>query len=515
MGESVAVAVGVRNPWQAIGQLALFVLALFFADASITAWRRGNRAVALFVGGCLTFYMLASVTRAYWVFWQGAPWPNAATLFSLGVVLVMGYALSADLLRAKQLVLELGEREDEANLAADAASLGVWTRDIVRDRISASRKWRELFGFSPGEPISIEQVLERVHPDDRSAFGDRLTEAANQRGDYQSEFRLVLPDGSLRWIAALGRVEHDAKGRSLRSRGACIDVTARKQAEQEMLGLRQDIAHVGRVSVMGQLSSALAHEIQQPLGAILRNAEAAALFLQHPSPDLLEITAILEDIRKDDQRASEVIDRMRTLLRREEVAMTSLDIGEVVGDVGALLHPDAAARHVALHLNVPAGLPPVHGDRVQIQQVLLNLILNGMDALEGTVHPGRSVTVMARRMAAASVEISVVDTGAGIAADQLARIFEPFFTTKAKGMGMGLSISRSIVESHGGRLWAETNTGRGAVFRFTLPIGRASLPTRGAVRSGHNPPVSRGLSGGPTAAVDSHQSAVPVVPPRV
>ena len=210
MGESVAVAVGVRNPWQAIGQLALFVLALFFADASITAWRRGNRAVALFVGGSLTFYMLASVTRAYWVFWQGAPWPNAATLFSLGAVLVMGYALSADLLRAKQLVLELGEREDEANLAADAASLGVWTRDIVRDRISASRKWRELFGFSPGEPISIEQVLERVHPDDRSAFGDRLTEVAKQRGDYQSEFRLVLPDGSLRWIAALGRVEHDA-----------------------------------------------------------------------------------------------------------------------------------------------------------------------------------------------------------------------------------------------------------------------------------------------------------------
>ena len=474
MGESVAVAVGVRNPWQAIGQLALLVLALFFADASITAWRRGNRAVALFVGGSLTFYMLASVTRAYWVFWQGAPWPNAATLFSLGVVLVMGYALSADLLRAEQLVLELGEREDEADLAADAASLGIWTRDIVRDRISASKKWRELFGFTPGERISIEQVLERVHADDRSAFGERLTVAAQQRGDYQSEFRLVLPDGNLRWIAALGRVEYDAKGRPLRSRGACIDVTARKHAEQEMLGLHQDIAHVGRVSLMGQLSSALAHEIKQPLSAILRNAEAAALFVQHPSPDLHEISAILEDIRKDDERASEVIDRMRTLLRREEVAMTSLDVGAVLADVGTLLHPDAVARQVALHLDVPAGLPPVHGDRVQIQQVLLNLILNGIDALEGAGHPGRSVTVTARRGAAASVEISVVDTGRGIAASQLARIFEPFFTTKPKGMGMGLSISRRIVESHGGRLWAESNTGRGAIFRFTLPIGRTT-----------------------------------------
>ena len=303
MGESVAVAVGVRNPWQAIGQLALFLLMLYFADASITAWRRGHRAVALIVGGSLTFYMFASVVRAYSVFWLGVEWPNSGTLFSLGIVLVMGYALSADLLRARRLVVELSEREREAELAADAASIGVWTRDIVRGRISASKKWRELFGIAPNEPITLERVLERVHPDDRSAFRDGLDQAAGQAGDYRSEVRLVLPDGRPRWIAALGRVEFDAKGRPVCSRGACIDVTERKNAEQEMLGLRHEIAHVGRVSVIGQLSSALAHEINQPLGAILRNAEAAALFMQHPSPDLHEIRAIIEDIRKDDQRA--------------------------------------------------------------------------------------------------------------------------------------------------------------------------------------------------------------------
>ena len=147
MGESVSLAIGVQNPWQAIGQLALFVLMLFFADASITAWRRGNRPVALFVGGSLTFYMFASVARAYLVFWQGAEWPNSGTLFSLGVVLVMGYALSADLLRAKQLVLELGERENEANLAADAASLGIWTRDIVRDTDLGERQMARAIGL--------------------------------------------------------------------------------------------------------------------------------------------------------------------------------------------------------------------------------------------------------------------------------------------------------------------------------------------------------------------------------
>jgi len=508
MGESAAVAVGVKNPWQAIGQLALFVLMLFFLDASITAWRRGHRAAAIFVGS-LTFYMLASVTRAYWVFWQGADRPNSTSLFSLGVVLVIGCALSADLLHAKPLVLELGEREEEADLAADAASLGIWTRDIVSDRISASKKWRELFGFTPGERISIEQVLVRVHPDDQSAFGDRLTEAAKQRGDCQSEFRLVLPDGNLRWIATLGRVEYDAKGRPLLSRGACIDVTARKHAEQEMLGLRQDIAHVGRVSLMGQLSSALAHEIKQPLSAILRNAEAAALFVQHPSPDLHEISAIREDVRKDDERASEVIDRMRTLLRREEVAMTSLDVGAVLADVGTLLHPDAVARQVALHLDVPAGLPPVHGDRVQIQQVLLNLILNGIDALEGAGHPGRSVTVTARRGAAASVEISVVDTGRGIAANQLARIFEPFFTTKQKGMGMGLSISRRIVESHGGRLWAESTR---AAARYSALRCRSGARPSSERRTGC---ARQRDAWGVTATVDSHQSAISVAPPPV
>ena len=219
--------------------------------------------------------------------------------------------------------------------------------------------------------------MQRVHVDDRAAFRDRLSQAARRRGDYQSEFRLALPDGQLRWIAALGRVDLDAKGNPLRSRGACIDITARKEAEQEMLRLRQDIAHVGRVSVMGQISAALAHEINQPLGAILRNAEAAALFMQHESPDLQEISAILEDIRKDDQRASAVIDRIRALLRHGEVVMTTLNVRSVLGDVATLLWPDAAARHVALELTVPADVPAVRGDPVQVGQVLLNLVVNG------------------------------------------------------------------------------------------------------------------------------------------
>jgi signal transduction histidine kinase len=225
---------------------------------------------------------------------------------------------------------------------------------------------------------------------------------------------------------------------------------------------------------MGQLASALAHEINQPLGAILRNAEAAELFIRHESPDLNEICAILADIRKDDQRASAVISRMRALLKGHSLDARPIEVGELVGEVAALARVDAATRQVMLETNVSLGLPSVNGDRVHLEQVLLNLILNGMDALNGTTQNDRRVTVGARPDGPQSVQIAVSDTGSGIPADDLARVFEPFFTTKSHGMGMGLPISRTIIEAHGGRLWAENNSGGGATFRFTLRAAKDS-----------------------------------------
>jgi signal transduction histidine kinase len=232
--------------------------------------------------------------------------------------------------------------------------------------------------------------------------------------------------------------------------------------------LRLEIAHASRVSMIGHLASALAHEINQPLGAILRNAEAAELFMQNESPDLDEIRAILADIRKEAQRAGTVIDRIRSQLRHQEIEMRSLDVAELVYDIVALTRTDARVRHVTLEIDVPAALPSVCGDRVQIQQVLLNLIRNGMDALDGLPDGQRCVTVRATREGADVIEISVSDTGHGIPSDKVEKIFEPFFTTKTQGMGIGLAISRTIIETHGGRLWAENNEGRGATFRFTL-----------------------------------------------
>ena len=393
---------------------------------------------------------------------------TALSLCLLEALLIV--ALLAQLRRRRLAEASLRENEQRMSLAVDAANFGIWIRDITRNEIWASDKWRKLFGFAPAERLELEQILQRLHPDDREAVRRVFEQALAAGSSYDTEFRVLLPDGGMRWISSHGRVECDANGRPVRLRGASRDSTARKQAEQETLRLRHEVAHVSRVSMMGQLASALAHEINQPLGAILRNAEAAELFLQNTSPDLDEIRAIVADIRKDDQRAGSVIDRMRGLLKRQTLDTRPLDLGELVSEVGSLVRADAAARQVKLDVNVPVDLPPVRGDRVHLQQVLLNLILNGMDALNEAGREDRRISVTAFPGPPQTVEIAVSDTGDGIPADKLAHVFEPFFTTKPNGMGMGLPISRTIIEAHGGRIWAENRNGGGATFRFTLPV---------------------------------------------
>jgi C4-dicarboxylate-specific signal transduction histidine kinase len=220
---------------------------------------------------------------------------------------------------------------------------------------------------------------------------------------------------------------------------------------------------------MGQLASALAHELNQPLGAILRNAEAATLFLQASPPDLQEVAAILADICKDDQRAGEVIDRMRALLKRREFQWSDLDLNALAEEVASLVRPDAETRKVTLALDLAPTVLPVRGDRVQLQQVLLNILLNAMDALSGSGREERRVSVRTH-LVDGQAEVAVSDAGHGIPAEDLKHLFDPFFTTKPNGMGMGLAISQTIIGVHGGRIVAENNADRGATFRITLPM---------------------------------------------
>jgi two-component system sensor kinase FixL len=479
LGETVATPVGTPNPLTLFGQFGVLLVLVFVVDASRTAWRRGERRPALMVGGSVVFFIVTGLTSVSIVLWGNVRVPLVVSLCYLGLIAVMAYELSRDVLRAAQLTRDLraneaGLRESEAraSLAVEAGNLGIWVWNVARNEMWASERWRTLFGFTPSSALSFDEKLQRLHPDDRDALrqAHATALAGLNGGTYQVEYRVVLPDGSMRWISSIGRVEVDAAGHPALIRGASHEVTARKQAEQETQQLRHELAHAGRISMMGQLASGLAHEINQPLAAILRNAEAAELFLQHPSPDLDEIRTILAEIRIDDERAGNVINRMRGLLKRQGLETRRLEMPALVGDVAKLVRVDAAARHVKLSVDVPSALPPVLGDRVQIQQVLLNLVLNGMDALNAVPPEARRLSVTARRDGAEVVQIAVDDAGLGVPADRLAQIFDPFFTTKSNGMGMGLAISRTIIEAHGGRLWAENKSGGGASFRFILPI---------------------------------------------
>jgi len=252
--------------------------------------------------------------------------------------------------------------------------------------------------------------------------------------------------------------------------GLLVQRMRRRRAEMELQRNREALAHVARVATVGELTASVAHELNQPLAAILSNAEAAEMFLIAEPPALDEVREILADIRKDDQRASEVIRRMRSLLRKQELAPKSIEINDAVEEVLKLLSIDAGHRKVALNFEKTADLPRAWCDPVHLQQVVLNLVLNGMEAMAGMPEEQRQVVVRTGPGDNGTVKIAVADSGPGIPVDRLPKLFEPFFTTKQDGMGMGLSIARTIVEAHFGKIWAESNSEAGATFYFTMPV---------------------------------------------
>jgi len=310
-----------------------------------------------------------------------------------------------------------------------------------------------------------------VHPDDFGRVHTEHVAHIDHGKEFCVEFRMRKKSGDWCWIRSRGTVvERDADGRAIRMVGTHQDITEHKQADQELQRQREELAHVSRVSVMGELAASVAHELNQPLGAILSNAEAAELFLKQDPPALGELSAILADIRKDDERAGEVIRRMKALLRKHELERQPLEVNPLVEDGLRLVSADAALRKIGISAELTPGLPPIRGDRIHLQQVLLNLILNAMEAMSKQPPERRRLTVRTSRTDDSAVELSVADSGPGIQPENLPRLFEPFFTTKESGIGMGLSISRKIVEAHHGRIWAENNPAGGAVFRVSLPM---------------------------------------------
>lgn len=456
-----------------LAQLSVLLLLAFVADAALTLWRRGGateRRRARVMGGSLTVFILGAGCFVALVNEQVIAVPYLVSLPFLIVLAAMGYELSYDVLRAAELARELRASEQRMELAASAAQLGLWAWDMARDEIWATDKARELLGFTQSERLDFNRFLNSLHPADRDSVSRAVAKAINGEGEFESEYRVARQDDQTLWIAARGRVEFDASSKAVRMHGVSIDVTARKQTEAEVQRQSAELAHVARVSTMGELAASVAHELNQPLGAILSNAEAAEMFMNQNPPALQDVREILSDIRKDDERAGEVIRRMRALLRKREIELQPLDLNSVMEDVFRLVGGDAALRKTAISAELSPRLPAVRGDRVHLQQVLLNLTMNALEAMARQPPEKRRLTVRTSLNGNGTVEITVTDSGDGIEPAKLARLFEPFFTTKPNGMGMGLSIARRIVEAHRGHISAENNASGGATFRVTLPV---------------------------------------------
>jgi signal transduction histidine kinase len=477
LGEDVTVLGEAQtSSWQWLGTLASLLLLVYVLDAAVTLWRSGSpggRRRAVVIGGAVLLSLGLGALYVQLVIWRVTNLPLLITPTFAILVLAMAYELSRDMLRASRLAGELQESQQRLELAAGAADLGLWEWNSATNRVWATRQALRIFGFDESKPTRIAEWLERIHADDAAWIGPATQSALEEGRDHVAEFRVCLPAGDTRWVSAHGRVQRAGAAPRALMRGVIRDISEQRRAQDEAAELRRELAHAGRVSLLGHLASALAHELSQPLGAILRNTEAAELVLGSDAPDVEELKAIVADIQRDDRRAGEVIDRLRALLKRRQVDLQPVAIEALLKDVAALVQGDAAARRVAIDCSVEPDLPAIAGDRVHLFQVLLNLIINGMDAVMELSPADRRVSITGRRSAGGAVEIVVGDSGAGISPECLSRIFEPFFTTKSSGMGFGLSVSRTIVEAHGGKLSAENGPAGGAIFRVAFPPARA------------------------------------------
>ena len=378
--------------------------------------------------------------------------------------------VSRDITQRKIAEEELRETQQRMELAASAGELGMWMWDIVRDEIWITDKGRALFGIAPSEKVDFNRFRSMLHPEDRESVLKALETSLRSGAEYRTEYRAVLPNGQIRWIGGRGHVEFNGDGQPVRMSGCSLDVTWRKQAELEAACHRNEMAHLSRVAMLGELSGSLAHELSQPLAAILSNAQAAQQFLKEDVFDVNELRHVLAEIVAEDKRAGEVIRHVRLLFRKGEVGrhFGDLDINEVVQDVLKLMRNDLANEGVTVQTELAENLPAVQGDRVQLQQVLLNLVLNGCEAMIDR-DPSQRQLLITSGMENSAVHVSVRDRGGSIPEETMERVFEPFFTTKADGMGLGLSVCRTIIEAHQGNICARNNTEGGATFHFSIP----------------------------------------------
>src|SRR5881409_1148870 len=471
-GETASIPLGTPSPWSLLNQATLLLLLAFFVDATITVWRRGDRERALIVGGTTTFFGAIVAAQFALVILGVIEVPFFASFAYLGIVVALGYQLCNDAVRAAHLASELQVGEERFRRVVEAAPNAMIMVNQEGQITLANQQAEKTFGYPReellGRPIEM-LVPERLRSGHQGFRHDYLCDPQARPMGAGRELFGRCKDGSEVPIEIGLNPIHTSNG--LLVLASIVDISERKLAELEAARQRHELAHLARVASLGELSSSLAHELTHPLTAILSNAQAAQRFLADDDVDLNEVREILSDIVAEDQRAGEVIHRLRLLLKKGEPQehCDDVDVNEVARDVLKLMRNDLINQNVTVDTDLAQNLPAIRADRVQLQQVVLNLLLNACEAMTASDSSERQLLITSK-LENGAVRMSVTDRGGGIPEEKLEQVFERFFTTKKEGMGLGLSICRSIINEHEGKIWATKNADCGATFHFSLPI---------------------------------------------
>ena len=382
--------------------------------------------------------------------------------------IVRWYGTTTDIEDRKRAEEALRRSEGYLAEAQRLSRTGSFGWNVFTGELFWSEESFRIFGYDRAIKPTLQLVLQRVHPDDLVFVQERVRRVSEEGKDWNLEHRLLMPGGAVRHLHVMARASRDESG-NLEFIGAVMDVTTTKRAEDELHRAQADLAHVARVTTLGELTASIAHEVNQPVAAMKINANAGLRWLATQPPDLGEARQALGGIIEEATRAREVIDRIRALASKAPPRNDRLDVNDIVRDVIALTRSEVQRNRVALQTGLAGDLPPISGDRVQLQQVVLNLIINAIEALNEASDGPRELLVGTGKNGSDGVFVAVSDSGPGLDTKHLDHIFDAFHTTKPNGLGMGLAISRSIIEAHGGRLWATPNDRRGAIFRFSLP----------------------------------------------
>ena len=378
-------------------------------------------------------------------------------------------------LKVLERTAELRRSEVYLTEAQRLSRTGSFGWNVSSGKILWSEECSRIYGYNKAPSVTVDMILQRTHPEDLALVQGIIDRASRDGKDFDYEHRLLMPDGAVKHVHVAAHAIRD-QADQLEFIGALIDITATKRAEEELHKARTELAHATRVTTLGELAASIAHEVYQPLTAIAANAEAGLLFLDRENPDLGEARDALQQIIMDGNRADEVIRRVRTLANKTDIQKVPLDINDVIEEVTLIFRYEAMSHGVSLRQELASALPQVLGDRVQLQQVIMNLLMNGIQATSPVTGRRHELRIRSQEHGPDQILVAVEDSGTGFELQNVDRLFSAFFTTKPNGMGIGLSICRSIVEQHGGNIWATRNSGAGSTFQFTLN-------TRGATPS--------------------------------